>query len=251
MEKLRLNSCGVWLDLMLQRPETSQAGPLLLLLHGVTGNKRERHLEGIAEAAIQEGFSVLRGDFSGHGLSGGCFEDHTIDIWVRNVLDLLSYVRTLPFVTKVYLSGHSQGGLAVMLAAAEQPAWIDGLILLSPAWMIPEQARQGHILGHEFDPNHLPQRLPLKADLALGREYLSCAQGLDPISAMEAYPGPVLIIQGTADATVPWEYGKLAAERYSNAELSLIGGDTHCYDLHLREVEAAVGAWLKKQCADE
>ena len=148
MDCLYLNSCGVRLELLLERPEQYHSGPLLLLLHGVTGSKRERHLEGIAKTAINEGVSVLRADLYGHGGSGGRFEDHTIRIWVQNILDLLEYARGLPNVKDIYLSGHSQGGLAVLLAAAERPDLIRGLILLSPAWMIPEQAAQGKVLGH-------------------------------------------------------------------------------------------------------
>ncbi len=246
-KRLFLNSSGVRLDLLLELPEGEGPFPLLLLVHGVTGNKLERHLEGIAGTALQAGFAVLRADLYGHGESGGRFEDHTVGIWKRNLLDLLDYAAALPFVSGIWLSGHSQGGLAVMLAAAERPDLVRGLIPLSPAWMIPEKARQGSVLGHDFDPADPPAALPIKEGFTLGRDYLLCAQTTDPEAAMDAYPGPVLIVQGTADASVPWGWASRAAERYRHAELALIHGDTHCYDRHLDEVEEFVGAWLRRQ----
>ena len=246
-QKLALTSCGVRLDLLLERPEGERPCPLLLLVHGVTGNKLERHLEGIARTALETGFAVLRADLYGHGVSGGRFEEHTIALWKQNVLDLLDYAAGLPFVDRVWLSGHSQGGLTVMLAAAERPAAIRGLILLSPAWMIPKQARQGRVLGHDFDRADPPAILMLRAGFPVGREYLLCAQAVDAEAAIDAYPGPVLIVQGTADGSVPWGYAARAAERYRDAKLELIRGDTHCYDRHLEEVEAAVRSWLREQ----
>ena len=68
---------------------------------------------------------------------------------------------------------------------------------------------------------------------------------------MDAYHGPVLIVQGTADASVPWGYAAQAAKRYKNAELSLISGDTHCYDRHLEQAEAAVRQSLSLETKEE
>ena len=34
---------------------------------------------------------------------------------------------------------------------------IQGIIPLSPAWMIPEGARKGPLLGQTFDPDHIPE----------------------------------------------------------------------------------------------
>ena len=68
-------------------------------------------------------------------------------------------------------------------------------------------------------------------------------------SAIDRYQGPVLIVHGTGDETVPVEYAVRAAERYRRGELVLIPGDTHCYDFHLEQVMDAVRGWLLRRAA--
>lgn len=38
-----------------------------------------------------------------------------------------------------------------------------------------------------------------------------------------------------------------AARQYSNAELVLIKGDTHCFDYHLEEVVEAIRKWMVRR----
>ena len=62
--------------------------------------------------------------------------------------------------------------------------------------------------------------------------------------AIDRYTGPVLLVHGDADESVPMQCSVDAAARYQNAELAIIKGDTHCYDYHLDEAVAAVRAWM-------
>ena len=134
-----------------------------------------------------------------------------------------------------------------MLAAAMKHDVIRGLIPLSPAWMIPEIARKGELLGEHFDPDHIPEKLHGWHDLDLDGNYARVAQTIHVEEAIDRYRGPVLIVHGDEDETVPVEYGIRAAERYNNAKLVLIEGDDHCYDLHLDQVVAAVQDWLRQR----
>jgi pimeloyl-ACP methyl ester carboxylesterase len=124
---------------------------------------------------------------------------------------------------------------------------IKGLIPLSPAWMIPEIARKGELLGEHFDPDHIPEKLHGWHDLDLDGNYARVAQTIHVEEAIDRYRGPVLIVHGDEDETVPVEYGIRAAERYNNAKLVLIEGDDHCYDRHLDQVVAAVQDWLRQR----
>ena len=78
---------------------------------------------------------------------------------MSNALTVIDFARKLDFVTDIYLCGHSQGGLLVMLAAAIKQDVIKAIIPISPAWMIPEGARNGELLGIPFDPKHMPDEL--------------------------------------------------------------------------------------------
>ena len=131
-----------------------------------------------------------------------------------------------------------------MLAAAMKHDVIDGLIPLSPAWMIPEQARQGMILGQRFDPEHIPDVIPPWRYTGLEGNYLRVAQTIRVEDAIARYDGPVLIVHGEEDEVVPVRYGVEAARLYHNAKLVLIPGDTHCYDRYLEQATEAVKGWM-------
>ena len=236
---------GIRLNLSLDMPAGNpERCPLVIVIHGFTGHMEERHILAVSEAIRETGCATLRAEMYGHGSSGGTFKKHTLFKWLTNAMTVIDYARSLDFVTKLYLCGHSQGGLTVMLAGAMMHEYISGLIPLSPAWMIPEEAREGRLLGSEFDPVNIPPEI---APWGLDGNYARVAQTIHVEDAIDRYPGPVLIVHGDCDESVPVEYGVRAAERYRNAELVLIPGDTHCYDFHLESVTEAVRAWLLRQ----
>ena len=236
---------GVRLNAKLELPDSEEEkSPLLILCHGFTGHMEEPHILGAAGAARAAGYAVLRVELYGHGHSGGSFRDHNIRIWVEELVQIIDRMRRLDFVSRIYLSGHSQGGLAVMLAAAERKDAVAGLIPLSPAWMIPGASRLGNMLGHPFDPDNIPEEIPLENGLILGGGYVRVAQSIEVEPAILAYEGPVLIVHGTADETVPYPFAEQAAALYKHCTLVPIEGDTHCFDLHLEAMTKAVQDWL-------
>ena len=241
---------GIRLNAALDMPVGWQPGqkcPLVVVIHGFTGHIEEAHIVAVSKGINAVGFATLRADMYGHGHSDGEFKKHTLFKWMTNALTVIDYARALDFVTDIYLCGHSQGGLLVMLAAAMKHDVIKGLIPLSPAWMIPEIARKGELLGERFDPDHIPEKLHGWHDLDLDGNYARVAQTIHVEEAIDRYRGPVLIVHGDEDETVPVEYGIRAAERYTNGKLVLIEGDDHCYDRHLDQVVAAVQDWLRQR----
>ncbi len=223
--------------------------PLCVIIHGITGNKEEPHLLAVRDAALRTGYITLRVDMYGHGESEGFFKDHTLYHWLINIMSVMEYVRELDYVSDIYLCGHSQGGCAVMLAAAMYNDIIatSGLIPLSPACHIPETCRRGTLLGLDFDPVQLPDELFLWDDFVLKSNYLRVAQTLNIEDSIDRYTGPVLIVHGGKDESVPIEYAKRAADRYKNSTFIEIPGDTHCFDFHMDELAEAVEKWLRER----
>lgn len=225
--------------------------PLVIVIHGFTGNKDERHITAVSKALNEIGCATLRVDMYGHGASDGEFGKHTLFKWMTNALTVIDYARSLDFAGDLYLCGHSQGGLTAMLAAALKHDQICGLIALSPAWMIPELARKGELLGLRFDPDCVPESLPAWGGRTLGGNYARVAQTIHVEEYIDRYAGPVLVVHGDADGAVPVRYGVEAAERYQNSQLALIPGDGHCYELHLDQMTAAVKKWMAERLAEK
>ena len=250
MREFFIENDGIRLHAKLDMPKGWQNGekcPLLILIHGFTGHMEERHIVAAAETANAVGFAVLRAEMYGHGKSDGKFEEHTLYKWVTDALAVVDYAKTLDFVSSLYLSGHSQGGLLAMLIGGMRADDLKALIPLSPAWMIPDGARQGCLLGMPFDPRHIPDQI-VAGDLRLNGNYVRVAQTIHVEDEIERYPGPVLIVQGDADEAVPLSYAKRAAELYADAKLVIVPGDTHCFDHHLERMTEAVREFL---CAVE
>lgn len=238
---------GIGLDAVLEMPkERGEKYPVLIIIHGFTGWKEETHLSAMAKAAKECGYAALRVDMYGHGGSGGRFRDHTLYKWLTNIITVIDYARKMEGAGDIFLMGHSQGGLAVVLAAAMERDVVKGLIPLAPALMIPEGARKGRLLGTDFDPEDIPETVVPGDYPELGGNYLRVAQTLSVEDAIDRYKGPVLIVHGDTDMTVPFSCSAEAAPRYENCELVNIHGDTHCFDLHLNEAVAAVRSFLEK-----
>ena len=238
MEEFYINDDGISLHAKLDRPADAKNCPLCIIFHGFTGHMEERHITAAAAAFNSIGIATLRVDLYGHGGSDGEFRKHTLYKWINNALAVVDYAGKLDFITDMYLCGHSQGGLLVMLTAGLRPECFRAIIPMSPAWMIPNSARAGQMLGTSFDPEHVPDEL-VGEFWCIDGNYIRVAQTIHTEDFIHRYNGPVLIVHGDADELVPVSCAYKAHELYKNSELTIIPGDTHCYDNHL---DAAIDA---------
>lgn len=247
MKEFYIDSDGIRLHAKLDYPEGVTQGPLCILIHGFTGHMEEEHIIAVQKAMNDAGVIVLRAEMYGHGGSDGEFRDHTLYKWVTNALSVVKYAQSLDFVTDLYLCGHSQGGLLTMLIGGMCPDAFKAIIPLSPAWMIPGDARKGMVLGTSFDPLHIPDVIVSNEDWELGGDYARVAQTIHVEDEIARYNGPVLIIHGDDDEAVPYSIAPEAQRLYRNAELITIHGDDHCYTRHLDEVTESVRDFFRKQ----
>ena len=239
---------GIRLNAQIDMPDQARDRcPMAIIIHGFTGHMQERHLVAVSRALNGIGMATLRVDMYGHGHSEGRFRDHTLYKWLTNAMTVIDYARKLPYVSDIYLVGHSQGGLTVMLAGALKHDVISGVVPLSPAAMIPDLARQGTLLGTRFDPDHIPDELTVWGDFRLGSNYVRVAQTIHVDEAVDRYDGPVLIVQGDQDAPELIASAVDAARRYRHCDFVMIPGDTHCYDHHLDQMTDAVVQWFERR----
>ena len=243
MKEFYIDSDGIKLHAKLEVPVKVEKCPLLIIVHGFTGHMEEEHIVAVADTAVSIGFAALRVEMYGHGKSGGEFKKHTLLKWIGNILDVYEYARSLDFVTDIYLTGHSQGGLLTVIAGGLLGKRLKAILPLSPAVMIPEEARKGIMLGKRFDPYNIPASISL-FDIVLDAAYLETAQLIHVEEMIDRYEGPVLVVHGTEDEAVPFRYGKQTAESYKNGKLVSIKDANHGYEGHIKEMCEAVRQFL-------
>lgn len=237
---------GIALSAVLERPHDGRC-PLVIVLHGFTSNKEKAHTLAACQAMREAGFATLRFDLYGHGESGGEFKRHTLYKWISNTLAVMDAARRMDFVTDIYLSGHSQGGLVAALVGGMAPDRVRGMILRTPAFMIPRCAREGSLLGFGFDPVRVPEEIQIIKGLTLEGNYIRVAQTIHAEEAVARFPGPVLLIHGDADDTVPPEDSVRAAGQYAHCQLELIPGETHHFDRHPDATQGIIRDWLQNR----
>ncbi len=106
---------------------------LVILMHGVMSNKNIVPIPRIAGKLVKAGYAVLRFDFNGQGKSEGDVLSCTVPSEIDDAMAVYEYACTLPFVDKIVLAGHSQGGavagmLAGRLSSEAGGAEVDGVM---------------------------------------------------------------------------------------------------------------------------
>ncbi len=254
MQEFFIDSDGIKLHAKLELPEGApERCPLCIVQHGLTGHMEENHIVAVAAALREVGVATLRVEMYGHGKSGGSFARHTLLKWIDNMLDVVDYAQGLDWVTDLYLCGHSQGGLLVMLVAALRPYAFKAIIPMSPAIVIVENALRGNLFGMPFDPVHIPDVITLGNPgdgsgfgISFCGDYFRIAQHIHVDEAIAAYHGPVLLVHGTADEGVPVQDSIDAAAAYEKGQIVLIDGDDHGYHAHLDQVCTAVQEFVRQ-----
>ena len=205
--------------------------PGLFWLSGFKSHMNGSKAEALAAHATARGQAVTRMDYSGHGLSGGAFEDGTISRWLEEALAVFERCTSGPQI----LIGSSMGGwLALRLTqehrkaalASGQPSRIRGLVLIAPATDFTEELiwkmrldeqgrerlmREGRIerpSAYGDGPYAITRQL-----IEDGRNHLLLDKRL-------ATGCPVTILQGREDPDVPWQHASRLLEALAEDDVT-------------------------------
>lgn len=240
MAKIKIQRDG--LTLVGERVEPfGEKYDMAILFHGFTADKNESLIVDIAEKLRDENVASVRFDFNGSGESDGEFEDMTVPNEIADAKAILDYVRTDPHVNKIYLVGHSQGGVVASMLAGLYPDLVDKVVLLAPAASLKSDAQKGVLQGVSYDPHHIPDQIRLYG-FKIGGFYLRTAQVLPIYEVSQRYTGPVAIITGTADQVVDPVFSKKYDEVYDDAQLHLIDGADHSLSGEARDTAVGLAA---------
>lgn len=203
-EDLTIRSGDHELSAWLLRPAGAPRQPLVLLAHGWGANYAL--LLQLAEPLVQDGYEVLLFDIRGHG-DNEPVPFVTVRHFRDDVMAVVGYARgrhpDRPFI----LMGHSLGGAAAVLAAAEG-AEVDGLVLIaSPSDVV-------RVTAEYLNSKGLPGGLMARLFTPFWWRRAGSRFGpLTPTRRLPELDVPVLIIQPEHDHRVSLDH----AERLATA----------------------------------
>jgi pimeloyl-ACP methyl ester carboxylesterase len=186
----------------------------------------------LEEQCKARGQGYVRFDYSGHGQSGGVFEDLTISDWLEDVLDVFAALVNGPVV----IVGSSMGGWIVLLMALrlQESGLVRGLVGLAAAPDFTEEmfydrldeAQQKALMedGIVYVPNDYSDE-----PYAFTRAFYEDGKRNLVLNKKRSLRHPVKLIQGMADKDVPWQTAMAIKDCFglSDADVILIEGGDH------------------------
>lgn len=232
------NSEGERLDVSFHGGE--HLGAMVVLGHGVTGNKDRPLIVAVAEGLAKKGWPCIRFSFSGNGDSQGKFEDSCI---TKEVDDLWAILNMVPQEKRIAYIGHSMGA-AVGVKTASKGMAIQSLISL--AGMVDTAG----FLEREFgDVEPGKGFMWDEPSCPLSQKYVDDMKEIGSVLPdIENLIVPWLLIHGVEDDVVPVEDSRVAFKAAKfHKELLEIPGAGHSFgEEFYPQIVDAIDAWLRK-----
>ena len=224
---------------------------MVILMHGIFASEDILPMPTIAKKLAQAGVASIRFDFGGHWDSEGEMQRMTIEKEIADAMAIWQYAKSLPYVTRIGLLGHSQGGVVAAMTAGriaasgyeEQPY---SLALIAPGSVVKDAGLRGRFFSAKFDPKNPPEYIKCFGMMKLGREYILTTQQLDIYGTASHYKGKVRLIHGSKDKIVPLSCSEDFKATYGDAaELIIVKGENHMISLKTRRVADLVVEFFK------
>jgi pimeloyl-ACP methyl ester carboxylesterase len=195
--------------------------PTVVFLPGFRSDMTGDKATALAAFCAARGQAMLRLDYSGHGSSGGRFEDGTIGRWTDDALTVIDRQSEGPLV----LVGSSMGGWIALHVALARPQRIAALLGIAAApdftealmWQAMTFAERATLMrdGVLQAPSQYGEPYPItRALIEDGRTRLL----LDAPIAIDC---PVRLLHGQQDPDVPWEMALRIAEQLAGRDVRI------------------------------
>ncbi|EGP66581.1 peptidase, S9A/B/C family, catalytic domain protein [Streptococcus sp. oral taxon 056 str. F0418] len=215
------------------RDYKSKKLPTIVIAHGF--NNTLEQYEIYSQLLAKQGYLVYSFDFYGGSRQSKSGGQDMLNMSVKTELTDLTQVmeklRSETFVdkSKISLFSASQGGVVASLYAAAYPDRVHKLMLIFPAFVLFDDVQETYRQLGSPDLNQLPDSLTHR-NATLGKIYLIDALNIDIQAEQTKITAPTLIIHGTDDAVVPYQYAVEASQTIPNAELVTVEGGEHRID---------------------
>ena len=205
--------------------------PTVILSHGF--NSIGDDMADIALTFAGNGFLAYTFDYCG-GSTRSHSDGKTTEMSIiseQNYLNAVIYIMSELDISdsrQIYRYGESQGGFVAALTAAEMPERIAAMILLYPAFCIPDQ-------WLSKDPESMSKPFAFMGDMLLSKKFYDDVPRYDVYDRVSRYNKPVMIYHGDSDEVVDISYSERSINAFPNAKLKVIKGAGHGFSGDDRE----------------
>lgn len=199
--------------------------PGVLWLGGYRSDMSGTKALALAHWCAANRLACARLDYSGHGRSGGSFEDGSISRWLEESLAVFGAFTAGPQI----LAGSSMGGWIALRMAQElhkRGQTLHAMLLIAPApdfteaLILPSLSDQQKLAIERDGRLEQPSSYASQPDVCT-REFFADGRRNLVLNANLRTHCPVHILQGRLDADVPWTHAMALAQQLSADEVSM------------------------------
>lgn len=209
-------------------PETDKKVPLVIFSHelGNDHTSGERYAERLAEAGYAAYIFDFCGGTVGGNKSSGSNSEMSILTEAADLEAVLASAKTWDFADpdRIVLMGGSMGGLVTTVVGSGHQDEIAGMILMYPALSAKEDS------GMEKYPTKedVPDDVSLFGGwIHVGKNYITDLWDVDFNQLLSSYKGPLLLLHGDRDSTVPLSWSEEARKIIPDCEFHVIKDGGH------------------------
>ena len=199
-------------------------GPTILFLPGYASDMAGTKAIALDEWAAKKGRAMVRFDYRGCGISGGNFEDFTLEDWREDALRALDTIDG-----PVVLVGSSMGGWLMLLVALARPTKIVGLVGIAAAPDFTEWDFDSDRRAILVCDGRITKESPYGGTTVYTHALWESGQRNLLLGAPIPLHCPVRLLHGQADPDVPWQLSFAIAERLrsDDVQVTLIKDGDH------------------------
>lgn len=205
-------------------PDNKKKCPVVIFSHGYNGTNVDFAMN--SEYLTANGVGAYCFDFCGGSVhSKSDLKTTEMSIFTEKE-DLCAVIDTIKDWENVdsdniFLFGGSQGGLVTALAAEDYSDVIKGMLLLFPAFGIPDN------WNSKFPTlSSIVENLEFWG-MTLGKNFFTSIHGYNVFEHIGKFDKEVLIFHGDRDDIVSLEYGERASKVYTHARIEIFPGEGH------------------------
>lgn len=243
---------GHTLSAKIDYPSEGGIASWCVFAHGFSVGKDLKPVRTISKALVDEGYGMLRFDFTGLGQSGGDFSDTNFSTNVQEILNACDFLRE-NYEAPRTLIGHSFGGTAMLKAAEDVPESKAVATIGSPC-------STSHIVHHfadklaEIEAQGEAEVLLAGRPFTIKDQFVKDVQSHDVAANLEDLHRALLIFHSPQDETVSINNAGhiFGLARHPKSFVSLDGADHLLLkqDADADYVGRVLAAWAKRYVCD-